>query len=37
LRDIFAKVAEEEGVKISRFIKEPIDGLVAYHLEESDR
>jgi N-acetylglucosamine kinase-like BadF-type ATPase len=37
LKDIFAKVAEEEGVKISRFIKEPIDGLIAYHLEESDR
>lgn len=37
LRDIFAKVAEEEGVRISRFIKEPIDGLIAYHLEEIDR
>lgn len=35
LRDIFAKVAEEEGVKISRFIKEPIDGLVKYHIEET--
>ena len=33
LKDIFAKVAEEEGVRISRFIKEPIDGLVDYHLE----
>ena len=34
LKDIFAKVAEEEGVKISRFIKEPIDGLMDYHLEK---
>jgi N-acetylglucosamine kinase-like BadF-type ATPase len=33
LKDIFAKVDEEEGVKISRFIKEPIDGLMDYHLE----
>lgn len=35
LRDILAKVAEEEGVRISRFIKEPIDGLVKYHIEET--
>ena len=34
LKEIFAKVAEEEGVKISRFINEPIDGLVSYHLEK---
>ena len=33
LKDIFAKVAEEEGVKISRFIKEPIDGLIDYHIK----
>ena len=33
LKEIFTKVAEEEGVRISRFIKEPIDGLVDYHLE----
>lgn len=33
LKDIFTKVAEEEGVRISRFIKEPIEGLVNYHLE----
>ena len=32
LKDIFAKVAEEEGVRISRFIKEPIEGLIDYHL-----
>ncbi len=37
LKEIFTKVANEEGVRISRFIKEPIDGLIAYHLEESDR
>ena len=36
LKDIFGKVAEEEGVRISRFIKEPIEGLVAYHLEKGD-
>ena len=34
LKDIFIKVAEEEGVRISRFIKEPIEGLVDYHLEK---
>lgn len=33
LKEIFTKVAEEEGVRISRFIKEPIDGLVDYHLK----
>ena len=33
LKDIFTKVAKEEGVRISRFIKEPIDGLITYHLE----
>ena len=33
LKDIFAKVAEEEGVRISRFIKEPIEGLIDYHLK----
>lgn len=36
LKEIFAKVAEEEGVKISRFIKEPINGLVTYHLKTSN-
>lgn len=34
LRDIFEKVAEEEGIKISGFIKTPIEGLVKYHLEK---
>ena len=37
LKDIFGKVAEEEGVRISRFIKEPIEGLITYHLEGSDK
>ena len=31
LQDILKRVAEEEGVNISRFIKSPIDGLVEYH------
>ena len=34
LKDIFEKVAKEEGVKISGFIKTPIEGLVRYHLEK---
>ena len=33
LKEIVSRIAEEEGVRISRFIKEPIEGLVAYHLE----
>ena len=31
LKDIFKRVAEQEGVNISRFIKSPIDGLLEYH------
>ena len=31
LKDILSRIAEEEGVKISLFIKSPIDGLVEYH------
>lgn len=31
LKEIFEKVAKEEGVRISRFIKEPIEGLISYH------
>lgn len=34
LKEIFTRIAEEEGVRISRFTKEPIDGLVSYHLEK---
>ena len=31
LKDILSRIAEEEGVRISRFIKNPIDGLLEYH------
>ena len=31
LKDILTRIAEEEGVNISRFIKSPVDGLVEYH------
>lgn len=34
LRDIFEKVAEAEGIKVSGFIKTPIERLVKYHLEK---
>ena len=34
LKDIFEKVAHEEGVNVSGFIKSPIDGLIKYHLEK---
>ena len=35
LKDILSRIAEEEGVNISRFIKSPIDGLVEYHCQEA--
>lgn len=31
LKDIFTRIAEEEGIRISRFIKAPIEGLIDYH------
>ena len=31
LKDIFERIAAEEGIKISRFLKDPIIGLVEYH------
>ena len=31
LKDIFLRIASEEGVTISRIIKAPIDGLTEYH------
>ena len=31
LKEIFMRIAEEEGVRISRFIKAPIEGLIDYH------
>lgn len=31
LKDIFSRIAEEEGVTVSRFVKAPIEGLVDFH------
>ena len=31
LKDIFLRIASEEGIMISKIIKAPIDGLVEYH------
>jgi N-acetylglucosamine kinase-like BadF-type ATPase len=31
IQDIISRIASEEGITISRFIKAPIDGLVEYH------
>ena len=31
LKDIITRIASEEGINISRFIKAPIDGLAEYH------
>lgn len=31
-REILEKIASEEGITISRFVKAPIDGLVEYHI-----
>lgn len=31
LKDIFVRIAKEEGVTIARFIKAPIEGLIDYH------
>ena len=31
-RDIFAPLCEQAGIRVSRFIKAPIDGLCDYHL-----
>ncbi len=31
LRDIFTRIAEEEGIRISRFYPAPIEGLIEYH------
>lgn len=33
-RDIFSALAAEAGIRISRFIKEPIEGLIIYHTEK---
>ncbi|MBE6215976.1 MAG: ATPase [Bacteroidales bacterium] len=31
LQDIFGHIASEEGIRISCFMKDPVDGLVEYH------
>ena len=31
LKDIFMRVASEEGMTVSRIIKAPIEGLIEYH------
>ena len=31
LKDIISRIAAEEGITISRFIKSPVDGLLEYH------
>ena len=31
LKDIFCKVAQEEGIQVSGFHSAPIEGLIAYH------
>ena len=31
LKDIICRIADEEGVRISRFLPQPIEGLVEYH------
>lgn len=31
LKDIFLRIASEEGIRISRIIKAPIEGLIEYH------
>lgn len=33
LKDIFLRIAQEEGVRISGFMKAPIEGLLRYHSE----
>jgi hypothetical protein len=31
LRDVFKRVAEQEGIRIERFISNPIEELIKYH------
>ena len=33
-RDIFIPMCEEAGIRISRIIKEPVEGLINYHMHE---
>lgn len=34
LQEIFSRIAEEEGIRISKFIKYPSEGLIKYHTEK---
>lgn len=34
LQEIFSRIAEEEGIRISKFIKCPSEGLIKYHTEK---
>lgn len=34
LKDIFMRIAAEEGISVSHFHKQPIDGLIKYHTQE---
>jgi hypothetical protein len=31
LKDIFSRIAQEEGIRVSGFHSTPIDGLIVYH------
>ena len=31
LKDVFSRIAEQEGIMLSRFISSPIDELIKYH------
>ena len=37
LKDIFQRIADEEGIRISGFIKDPIEELIKYHITDSGR
>lgn len=36
LKDIFSRIAAEEGIIISRFIKAPMDSLIEYHRQKPE-
>jgi hypothetical protein len=31
LKDVFSRIAEQEGIMLSRFISSPIEELIKYH------
>ena len=35
LQEIFTRIASEEGITVSRFIKAPIDALVEFHIQDA--